>query len=308
MTGRRASTGAAVSTLVAATLVTASPLTVADEGPRFAVELGASRTSGDFDLESRTTIDSLTARGSLLLPRFELHVSVPMLRIDGPGDVSIVGGRAVTGRTRLPGQVPDGVPGPGPGIDPGTGRPGVPTDPTTEPTDETELLAQRRESGLGDIVIRGEYHLLQGGAGRPWITTSVAVKTATGDEDRGLGTGGTDLEVGLSVAQPLGRVDLLADAGYTWVDSSDRFELRNTTRLGGGVSMPFGHDYRHSAYIYIDHRSSTVPGFDAQRAVTVGGGTWLDEDRRWRLSLSLGTGLSDSAEDYSAGVRIGHRF
>ena len=309
---RHASVGAAVTVLVVATLATASPPAVADEAPAFAIEVGASRTSGDFDLERRTTIDSLTARASLLLPRFELHLSVPMLRIDGPGDVSIVGGRAVAGRTRLPGRVPGGIPDIGPGAPgPGPGQPGAPGAPETDPADPadgTELLEQRRESGLGDIVVSGEYHLLQGGAGRPWVTTRVAVKTATGDEDRGLGTGGTDVEIGLSLAQPLGAVDLLADAGYTWVESSDRFELRNTTRLGGGVSMPFGQEFRHSAYVYFDHRSSAVPGFGAQRALTVGGGSWLDHDRRWRLSLSLGTGLSDSAEDYSAGVRIRHRF
>lgn len=273
----------------------------------FLLDIGAARTEGDYGLDESTTIDVLSVGARWYLPRGELHLHVPFLRIDGPGDVRFVGGQPVSGFSgsggdrrapvRPPVQPPGGFQPPGPDADNG----GAPEEPEV-------VLVPRRESGLGDIVLSGELYLLQGTASRPWVTGLLRLKAPTGDRDRGLGTGATDVEAGLGLMQPLGPAHLLFDAGYTLVGDGDDLDLRNTLRLGGGVSVPFGPEQRTSAYLYLENRSNAVRGFDDQRTVTVGLGSWLGEARRVRLSGALYAGLSDSAEDFGLALRLGYRL
>jgi hypothetical protein len=297
VSGRACALGAAAMMWLPAFL----PPALAEEPPAasassFVVELGVARTEGKFGLARKTTIDRLTAGAKWLLPRGELSVSVPMLRLDGPGNIALAGARTSSDRIGSPIRLPPI----GPGVPP-IGGPPASGDPVTD----TEMM--RSESGLGDVVLSGEYYLLSSRGYGPWVSALLSVKTATGSVARGLGTGGTDVEPGISITQPLGPVDLIADAGYTWVGgSSDTEPLRNTTRFGAGLSMPLGAD--SSAYLYYEALSSAVRGFEDQRAVILGGSAAIGAERRWRLSASLTGGLSDTAEDFSVGLRLGYHY
>jgi hypothetical protein len=253
---------------------------VAQEESRYRMFLnaGVGRFSGDYELPETTTMDVLNLSLRWYLQRGEIEISVPYLRIDGPADIRFVGGQPVA----VPGQPPmDG-----------------------------ELIAegQRTDSGLGDAVLQGEYYLITGTSSRPWVIGLLRVKVPTGDEDRGLGTGAADVEAGFGLIQQFGSLHWLADASYTWVGSSDQFELRDVVRLGGGVSAPFGPDNRHSAYLYLENRTHMVRGSDDRRSLAMGVGTSLDQARRLRFSASAFVGLSDTAEDYGLYLTIGRRY
>jgi hypothetical protein len=239
---------------------------------------GLGRFSGDYELPETTTMDVLNLSARWYLPRGEIEVSVPYLRVDGPADIRFVGGQPVA----VPGQPPvDG-----------------------------ELVAegQRTDSGIGDAVLQGEYYLVSGTTSRPWVIGLLRLKVPSGDEDRGLGTGAADVEAGFGLIQQYGPVHLLADASYTWVGSSDEFELRDVVRIGGGVSTPFGTNDRHNAYLYLENRTHMVRGSDDRRSLALGVGTALDQARRLRLSASAFVGLSDTAEDYGMYLTIGRRY
>jgi hypothetical protein len=244
---------------------------------RMFLNAGVGRFSGDYELPETTTMDVLNLSARWYLPRGEIELSVPYLRIDGPADIRFVGGQPVA----VPGQPPaDG-----------------------------ELVAdgQRTDSGIGDAVLQGEYYLVSGTSSRPWVIGLLRLKVPSGDEDRGLGTGAADVEAGFGLIQQYRSVHLLADASYTWVGSSPEFELRDVVRIGGGVSAPFGPNDRHSAYLYLENRTHMVRGSDDRRSLAMGVGTALDQAQRLRLSASAFVGLSDTAEDYGLYLTIGRR-
>jgi hypothetical protein len=257
-----------------AVLVAISPLSRAygaqDDGTfSWFLDAGAGRFTGDYGLDEDTTVDLLNFSARWYLPRAEVQLSVPYLRIDGPADIRFIGGQPVA------------VPGEG---------------------------DSRTESGIGDLVLQGEYYLRTPTESGPWVIGLLRLKAPTGDEDRGLGTGAADVEVGFGLIQPHGPVNWLADVGYTWVGSSSSFDLRDVLRVGAGVAMSFGPNDRHNSYVYLDNRTNMVRGSDDRRSLAVGLGTSLDQAQRVRVSASLFFGLSDTAEDVGFYVTLGRRI
>jgi hypothetical protein len=238
------------------------------------VDVGLGRFEGKYGLDDSTTVDVLNLSARWYLPRGEVQVSLPYLRLDGPADIRFVSGV--------------------PAIGPGAG--------------DDEVREQRSESGIGDIVLKGEYYLMSGTTTRPWVIGLLRVKLPTGDEDRGLSTGATDYEAGVGLIQRVGTAHLLADAGYTWVGDTSDFDLRNVLRLGAGVSRSFGPDDRRNAYVYLENRTNTLRGKNDRRSVSFGLGASLGEQLRTRLSASLFIGLSNTAEDIGLYLTAGRRY
>lgn len=260
--------------LAMAALVAISAPSYANETPddgsfSWFLNAGVGRFEGDFGLPEDTTFDLVNLSARRYFPRGTLQLSVPYLRIDGPADIVVIGGQ------------PLAVPGAG---------------------------DSRTESGLGDLVMQGEYYLRTGTESTPWVIGLLRIKAPTGDETRGLGTGATDVEAGLGLVQAYGPVHWLADIGYTWVGSSAEFDLRNVLRVGGGVAMSFGADDRHESYVYLENRSNMVKGSDDRRSLALGIGTSLDPAQRVRVSASFFFGLSDTAEDFGFYLTLGRRI
>ena len=246
---------------------------VQDDGSyRTLVSVGVGRFTGDYGQAEDTTLDVLSLNARWFFKRAEVQVSLPYLRIDGAADVRWVDGQPVA--------VTDGL---------------LPGD-------------QRKESGLGDVVVRGEYYLHTGTSTSPWIIGLVRVKLPTGSEARGLGTGATDVETGIGLIQRHGPISWLADVGYIFVGSDGGIDTRNELRLGAGASLPFGRDERSSSYVYFENRTNRFEGSDDRRTIAIGVSTALTEAKRVRLAASLFFGLSDASEDVGAYLTFGRRF
>ena len=234
--------------------------------------MGVGRFTGYYGEEERTTLDVVDLTSRSYFDRAEFQVSLPYLRIDGPADIIFVDGQPI--------QIPDGSPS-----------------------------ESRTESGFGDVTLRGEYYLLRGTSTSPWIIGQLRVTLPTGDEAKGLGTGATDVEIGVSFYQRFGRINWLADVGYTFVGSSGEDpEPKNQLRLGAGVSVPFGKDERHSYYVYLENRTSRFSDSEDKRTVSVGASTAFTQAKRVRLSASMYFGLTDSTEDVGIYVSLGRRY
>jgi hypothetical protein len=244
---------------------------VDDGSYRMLLSVGVGRFTGDYGEDEDTTLDVLSVNARWYLKRAELQISVPYLRIDGAADVRWIDGQPVA-------VVGDLAP------------------------DE-----QRKESGLGDIVVRGEYYLRTGTSTSPWIIGLVRVKLPTGSDARGLGSGTTDVETGFGLIQRHGRINWLADVGYIFVGNADGLDAKNELRLGGGAAVPFGKDERHSSYLYFENRTNRFDGPD-RRSIAVGVSTSLDQAKRVRVSASTFFGLSDSSEDVGVYLILGYRY
>ncbi len=261
----------AATCLLAACAAFSAEKTDDDGSYRMLLSTGVGRFSGDYGQDENTTLDVLSVNARWYLKRTELSISVPYLSIDGAANVQWIDGQPVaTGADQSSG---DG----------------------------------RKESGLGDVVVRGEYYLLTGSSTTPWIIGMLRVKLPTGSESKGLGSGATDIEPGLSFIQRYGSINWMADVGYVFVGESSGVHARNELRLGAGGSVPFGKDDRHSAYVYYENRTNRFDGPD-RRSIAIGASTAAGPARRLRLSASAFFGLSDSSEDIGAYLTLGYRY
>jgi hypothetical protein len=263
----------AVAMLTAASPVLAAEEPVDDGSYRLLLSTGVGRFTGDYGEDEDTTLDVLSLNARWYFNRAELAVSLPYLSIDGGADVSFI----------------DGQP--------------VPIGPDAFPDED------RSESGWGDVVVRGEYYLVTGTATTPWVIGLLRVKLPTGDEDKGLGSGATDVEAGIGLIQRYGSINWMADVGYTFVGKNgEDDDPKNVLRLGVGASVSFGPDDRSSSYVYFENRSNRYAGSEDRRSIAVGVSTGLTQARRIRLSASVFFGLSESAEDVGLYVTLGRRY
>ena len=156
---------------------------VNDDGSyRMLLSAGMGRFTGDYGEDEKSTLDVLSVNARWYFNRAELQVSLPYLRIDGDADISWA----------------DGQPGPV-GADAPPGE-------------------RRKESGLGDMVLRGEYYLRTGTRNTPWVIGLVRVKLPTGSESRGLGSGATDVEAGTDKLEIVPQVWCRPNSGTPSLD------------------------------------------------------------------------------------------
>lgn len=232
---------------------------------------GLGRFTGDYGEDEKTTLDVLSLNARRYFTRGEIQLSLPYLSVDGNG-VRFVDDRPVA----VPGGAVSGD--------------------------------QGKESGLGDVVLRGEYYLRTGTSTSPWVIGLLRLKLPTGNDERGLGTGATDVEAGVGWIRRRGPLNWLADVGYTFVGGSSGLNPKNVWRMGAGVSVPFGVDERNNTYVYLENRTNRFEGSDDRLSLAVGIGTSLDEAKRVRLSASMFLGLSETAEDRGLYMTVGHRY
>ena len=228
------------------------------------------RFAGDYGGEEESTLDVISLNARRYFARGEVQLSVPYLSVEGEG-IRFV----------------DGLPIAAPG-DPVTG-------------------GEDKESGIGDVVMRGEYYVRTGTSTSPWVIALLRVKLPTGNDARGLGTGATDVEAGVGWIRRHGPLNWLADVGYTFVGGSGGLDPQNTWRVGAGLSVPFGVDERNNTYAYLESRTSRYEDTEARRSLAIGVGTSLDEAKRMRVSASAFVGLSDTAEDWGLYLTVGYR-
>jgi len=89
-----------------------------------------------------------------------------------------------------------------------------------------------KETGLGDVILRSKYHLMQDDAGAPFDFSMLGQVTfATGDEDDLLGTGETKYRAMLIASKTLGRVTPHVNVAYEVAGSNA--DLENFTYAVG---------------------------------------------------------------------------
>ena len=159
--------------------------------------VGADYSTGSYGQSTSTEILSIPFMARYETDRWTLKLSVPYLRVTGPGNVI-----------------------------PGVGRHGGAPRATGTTT----------ESGLGDTVGSATYTAYYDDATKRGLDLTGKVKLPTADSDKGLGTGSVDESVQVDVYQTQGLFTLFADVGYTFFGHSDVVQLENAPYYGLGLS------------------------------------------------------------------------
>ena len=235
-----------------------------DSFSRLTVSTGAEYSSGDFGDDQDTDILYVPLSLKYETDHWFARITVPYIRIEGPGDV--VGG---TQGTVITGE-PQG------------GR-------------ETD-----RESGIGDIVTSLTYVVNPRSEGVPIVELTGKVKVPTADEDENLGTGETDYTAQVDLIQSFGRFTPFATLGYRFLGDSSEFDLDDTAF--GSVGFSYRATDRTQLGVAFDFRQASTSGTDDPQEAVLFGSVKLS--KRLKLSPYVVLGLSDGSPDYASGFSV----
>ncbi|HYV86405.1 MAG TPA: hypothetical protein VFB49_10870 [Patescibacteria group bacterium] len=252
---------------------------------------GVDRTQGTFLSDDQLALDSLWVQGEFGGASSRLVLRVPYIRVDDTGLLTFAQDAPI-------------VLGAG-----GPGRPPWQTSPGGE-----------SESGLGDVLVRDETHLLQMGKGhRPALTLDIDYKWATGDREKGLGTGEADWGAGLDYVQPLSKLfQIVGAVSYQWMGSPEGVHFDDRLRLKIGVGIVTSKTAWRLVGENVTPALSDVPVYDATGAPT-GSTLGVDDYRVVRgefiyrsgaggsTRLFVLAGLNDSSPDLGFGMSFASR-
>lgn len=165
--------------------------------------------------------------------------------------------------------------------------------------------ARTTESGLGDMILRGRYYLLDGSDVIPTVALIGRVKIPTADSAKGLGTGRFDETLGLELTQRLpSDFVMFADGGYTFIGHVPGAGFRNQWYYDVGLGYYFTKTLLGS--LYYEEWRSVVQGFQNPQ-VLLWALNWT-ATKAVRLTSALQIGLSDGAPDYGVTLGANLRF
>lgn len=130
------------------------------------------------------------------------------------------------------------------------------TAPYLRLTDKTGTQSTT-ETGIGDVVLRGNMVFIPEGKGGLSFDGVLAMKLPTADETKGLGTGETDYGLSFGLHKRLEEIKFSFMAGYIKIGNPPSFNYDDIYLYGVGVSRVFG---RTNLYTSFEGRSSVIPG------------------------------------------------
>lgn len=232
------------------------------------VSLALSYLSGNFGTTTRTDILYVPLTVRRLFANGDLALVIPYVSITTTGLVTLVGGEP-------------------------------------ERIDRQTVRQRTTNSGLGDLIVRGRYYVLDERGFFPTIAIIGRVKIPTADKNKGLGTGEFDEGGGLEVFKRLSD-NLLGflDGGYIIIGQPEGLPLRNQWYYDLGLGYYLTKAFLASVY-YEEYRA-LVSGLQNPRDMLFVLNYKATET--FRLNASTQIGLSNGAPDYGVTAGVSIRF
>ena len=158
--------------------------------------------------------------------------------------------------------------------------------------------ASTTDAGIGDVLARAGARLWQARNAKTDLNAGVAVKFATGDETKGLGTGATNYGGFLSLNHDMFGSTVTLMSGYIIVGSPAGVSYDNVVPYGLSVQYRFS---RTNVYTSLQGQTSAVPGLQNPLEWTLGFFHILNAD--YVLHPDGFVGLSDGSPAF--GIRTG---
>ena len=251
-------------------------------------------STGTYGTDTRTTLIYAPLSVRRLFRNGDISVTVPWVTIHSTGAVRLVGDRP--NRTSNSGRGSSGSSGSGSGSENVTKDKGADDDP---------LPSATTDMGLGDVIIRGRYYVVDEGDYVPLVAVTGRIKLPTASESRGLGTGKFDEGIGLEVSKGIGLDWLIfVDGGYTFIGKPEGTNFRDQWWYDIGLGYYVTDRWLMSVY-YEEYRS-IIPGLDNPRDVYVS--SMYKLSAAWRITASALVGLSDGAPDFGGTIGVSYRF
>src|SRR5215467_772778 len=261
-----------------------SPSVAASADPNWQVGSSVTHSSGDYGTGSTTSITYVPFSIRRLFDSGDITLVIPYLSITGNCGVTLLSGTP----NRTGGTCPA-------------------TTTTTAKGKQVTRTTQTSttQSGLGDILLRGRYYVLDGTATVPTVALIGRVKFPTADSAQGLGTGRFDETLGMELTQRLpSNFVAFADTGYTFIGHVQGVGLRNQWYYDLGLGYYFTKTLLGS--VYYEEWRAVVQGLQNPQDLLFAL-NWTVTDA-FRLNSALQIGLSDGAPDYGITFGANLRF
>jgi outer membrane putative beta-barrel porin/alpha-amylase len=241
-------------------------------------------SSGSYGSDTRTEVLQTPITARRLFSRGDVTVVLPFLCVWGTGNVTVVNGIPVR-QQRL-----------------AFASASVRASATAAPV-------STRTCGLGDVVVRGRYYVIDEHGWLPTVAIRGHVKTPTADPEQGLGTGQPDEGAGLEVSRSFrSGTTTMVDGGYTAIGKPDGVIYNNNWWYDIGLAQDVGPRAKSmvNVSIFYEEYRAIVPGLENARDVLAT--LSLKGAKGWRLQLAGEVGLSSSAPDHAFTLGAGRRF
>jgi hypothetical protein len=279
-----------------ALLVAATPAIASAQSGEWQVGTAPSFSSGTYGTDGRTEVLHTPFTVRRHFDDGDLAVVFPITCIRGAGGVTVVSGSPV--RTEPSGSRA--------GTGGTTGRTGT-TAPARGSGDPVPVAAPApvADCGLGDIVVRGRYYLVDERGWLPTIALRAHVKAPTANAQRGLGTGQPDEGIGIEVSRLLaGGLMVMVDGGYTMIGRPVGVDFNNTWWYDVGVGQRLGGRVDVSAF--FEEYAAIAPGLPSARELL--GAVSVRAAAGWRFQITGLIGLSEGAPDHGLTLGASRRF
>lgn len=166
-------------------------------------------------------------------------------------------------------------------------------------------------TGIGDVILRGRYYLVEEQEYVPLIAVTARLKLPTANASQGLGTGEFDHGYGVEVSKLIGTSWLVFfDGGYNFIGDPDRGDGSGTLGLRNQYWWDVGTGYYLTkdllATVYFEEYRALRPGLPNARDVFFSSNYRLSA--AWRVNGGVAVGLSNGAPDYVVSIGTSYRF
>ena len=243
-------------------------------------------SSGKYGTNTRTDVLQTPFTARRLFDRGDITAVFPFTCIWGTGNVTLVNGIPVRSE-RLANL----------------------TTTTRTTATVTTSSVTTRACGMGDIVVRGRFYVVDEHGWLPTIAVRGHVKAPTASVERGLGSGEPDEGAGLEVSRTFAsRTTAMADGGYTIIGKPAGVVYNDNWWYDLGIAQDVGSGSKpmvNLSLLFEEYRA-IAPGLEDARDVlaTVS----LRGASGWRMQVTGELGLSSGAPDHSFMLGASRRF
>ena len=176
----------------------------------------------------------------------------------------------------------------------------------------TRIAGQKvTTTGIGDVILRGRYYLVEEQDYVPLIAVTARLKLPTANASQGLGTGEFDHGYGVEVSKLIGTSWLVFfDGGYNFIGDPNRADGSGTLGLRNQYWWDVGTGYYMTqdwlASVYFEEYRALRAGLPNARDVFFSSNYRLSP--AWRLNGGVAVGLSNGAPDYVVSLGTSYRF
>jgi outer membrane protein OmpA-like peptidoglycan-associated protein len=170
------------------------------------------------------------------------------------------------------------------------------------------------ETGFGDIRIGAKYGFLDDHRGDPLgLAVKAAFKIPTADQNKGLGTGKSSIDLDVVASKSLGSsADIHGQIGYTFNSDPDLVNIGNALKLGVGVNIPTCRIFQVQAELlytkYQDYLDTAGNNQTNPLDFVVGPVFWLKPGFFIRPALSGNLNFDDRGANSSTASWLGRQI